>query len=74
VDCLGSIVCASAGDNRNPFVNLVETDFDDIFMLVKVEGCRLSGRATGDDNVGTVFDLEIDELTIGLLGELPLLA
>jgi hypothetical protein len=38
MDGFGRVVGTCAGDNRNTLVDLVETNLDDIFVLVNIEG------------------------------------
>jgi hypothetical protein len=38
MDGFGRVVGTCAGDNRNTLVNLVETNLNDIFVLVNIKG------------------------------------
>lgn len=61
-DGVPGIVGAGARDQRHPAAHRLYGTADDGHVLLLVEGRGLAAGAAHQDRVGTVFDLEFDEL------------
>ena len=68
VDRLGGGVGTRPGDHGKAPSGALHDDLDDPLVLVVAQRRRLAGRSTGNDAVGAVGDVELDELTqLGLV-------
>lgn len=61
VDGLASGIGAGAGDHRHPAAHKLDDLADDLAMLFFIESGGFAGGAHGDDGVGALLDVELDE-------------